>query len=131
MAVMHPKLSLSRSFLVTLRLFHTSIIREAKSLKPLILFGWGAIDTGVLGSRSPLYKQSTPMVISLPPLGTIQQIASGYSHAAAIIKNKHGTCLLTWGLNSHGQLGMCRMSDMCVCVKYVNVMFTVIGFLLK
>lgn len=72
------------------------------------VFSWGAEEDGQLGMvpQSPLCNSHRPSRVPIPLPIPIIQVACGDSHSLALTK---GGDVFSWGLNSHGQLGLGKM----------------------
>ncbi|XP_067363614.1 probable E3 ubiquitin-protein ligase HERC6 isoform X1 [Channa argus] len=66
------------------------------------MFSWGAGEDGQLGNKQ-LHKSLKPSRVPIPLQVPVIQVACGKSHSLALTK---GGDVFSWGLNSHGQLGL-------------------------
>ncbi|XP_071352005.1 probable E3 ubiquitin-protein ligase HERC6 [Trachinotus anak] len=66
------------------------------------IFSWGAAEDGQLG-MNPLHNGLRPSRVPMPLAVQVVQVACGNSHSLALTK---GGDVFSWGLNSHGQLGL-------------------------
>ncbi|XP_007563091.1 probable E3 ubiquitin-protein ligase HERC6 [Poecilia formosa] len=68
------------------------------------VFSWGAGDDGQLGfATGPPSNNRRPNRVPIPLPIPVIQVACGNSHSLALTK---GGDVFSWGLNSHGQLGL-------------------------
>ncbi|XP_029923261.1 probable E3 ubiquitin-protein ligase HERC6 [Myripristis murdjan] len=68
------------------------------------VFSWGAGGDGQLGTCPTLPSCcQRPRAVPIPLLTPVIQVACGDSHSLALTK---GGLVFSWGLNSHGQLGL-------------------------
>ncbi|XP_022604120.1 E3 ISG15--protein ligase HERC5-like [Seriola dumerili] len=66
------------------------------------VFSWGAAEDGQLGIN-PSCNNFRPSQVPIPLPVPVIQVACGNSHSLALTK---GGDVFSWGLNSHGQLGL-------------------------
>lgn len=67
------------------------------------VFSWGAGEDGQLGQSQRLSNSHRPSKVPIPLPIPIIQVACGNSHSLALTQ---GGDVFSWGLNSHGQLGL-------------------------
>lgn len=66
------------------------------------MYSWGAGEDGQLGT-DPMYNSHRPSQVPVPLAVPVIQVACGNSHSLALTR---GGDVFSWGLNSHGQLGL-------------------------
>ncbi|XP_047449633.1 probable E3 ubiquitin-protein ligase HERC4 isoform X2 [Mugil cephalus] len=82
------------------------------------VFSWGAGEDGQLGTLPPCNRQR-PSQVPLPLAVSIIQVACGNSHSLALTK---GGDVLSWGSNSHGQLGLGKEVSMLCTPSLVHAL---------
>eukprot|EP00913_Durusdinium_trenchii_P002939 g2726.t1 len=103
---------------------HSLAIVRPPGLERTLLFGWGANVAKPVTEEERFSNVSPDLLSPQALLSDVKQVAAGRSHSMALLSSGE---LLSWGRNSHGQLGDCSDRNKTEPTKVLNYVRQVVA----